>query len=109
MTRSTLRFWWRNRTRPGRLVFVFAAILAVQFAVALSTQHTILPAVVAITHDDNWYGELGPFLLFFIQLLLCIPTLAALVTAIAVIVWRSRRTTAPAGSVVPREPNQQNS
>ena len=91
MSPLPLASWWRRRTRLGRIVIVLAVILLFQIALALSTEYTILPAVQAITHNDNWGGELATFLLLFVQLLLCIPTVAGMVILASVIIIRARR------------------
>ena len=95
--------WWHGKTRAGKFAIALAVVLFCQIALALSTQYTILFAVRVITHDPYWGGELGTFLLFFIQLLLCIPTAAALVTFIAVIAWRAHRDRRAAAIGIPND------
>ena len=84
---------------------ILAAVLVVQIALAFSTQYTILPAVEAIT-QKSWRGELGPFLLFYIQLLLCIPTFVLLILAISTLSLRAYRNRQPTPSVIPRDRNR---
>jgi hypothetical protein len=92
--------WWGNKTAIPKAIVILSALLLIQLSLALSTEYTVLPAVEAITRE-SWRGEVGPFALFFLQVLLCIPTLVLLIIAVIIRAIQSRRQRPPITSIVP--------
>jgi uncharacterized Tic20 family protein len=96
----SFKSWWCNKKAIPKAIVILVALLLIQISLALSTEYTVLPAVEAITRE-SWRGEVGPFALFFLQALLCIPTLVLLVIAIIIRAIQSRRQRPPLTSIVP--------
>ena len=89
-----LKSWWHQKTRLGKTSLVLAALLLLQITLALSSEYTVFPLYNAITHTRIEDSERGPGLLFVLQVMLCIPTLALLLIAFvvgAVLSWRQSR------------------
>ena len=89
-----LGLWWYQKTWFSKATLLVAALLLLQITLALSSEYTALPLYDAITRTHIEDSERGPFLLFWLQLMLCLPTLALLLIAFvvrAVLSWRRPR------------------
>ncbi len=78
----------------GKAIVVLAALLLLQITLALSSGYTVFPLYDAFAHTRIEDSERGPFLLFWFQVMLCLPTLALLLIASvvgAILSWRRPR------------------
>jgi hypothetical protein len=78
----------------GKATAVLTALLLLQITLAISSKYSVFPLYDAFTHTRIEDGERGPFLLFLFQLMLCLPTLALLLSAFvirAILSWRRPR------------------
>ena len=93
--RLSATIWWHERTRLGKAILIVCVFLLVQIGLAISSRYTVFPLYDALTHSRIEEEERGTGLLFVLQLMLCLPTVAillAMVIAAAIRSWLRSRT-----------------
>ena len=94
--------WWKHK-HLSSAILILAALFLLQVALALSSRYTVFPLYDRFTHERIEDSEHVTLLLFWFQLMLCLPTFGLLLIAFVVRAILSRRRTRSIPGIIPRD------